>query len=462
MTIVLISCCKTKLNKKSTAENLYQSELFKKSLYYAKELNPDGIYILSAKHYLVSLDEELEPYDVKLDGKFAVNLETGENVESIESWAKTVLAELSVVSDLNKDKFIILAGRAYYMELIKKIKNYSLPLEGLTLGNCLQWLKENIKKERKNDSLGSKNSSLCFEIHKWANELPRFSYPFNFNDVPLNGVYLFFEKGETFHSMDRIVRVGTHTGNGNLRMRLKEHLENKNKDRSIFRKNIGRAMLNKKESELLYFWNIDMTTKANREKFKLDAFQKNELNKVEEMVSKYMIENFSFTVIPVDSKEERLRYEEFIIKIVSSDKTCCSSKNWLGKFSPVEKIRNSGMWLVKGLDESNFGYSKNSCSIESKLVLRKRLLEYKSSCINRYGKYAPIYYFLSEQKVNRIEMSFEKINKLLSPNSLPESAFKYRAWWGNSSKNYQARCWLNAGFKVSDVFEKVVVLEAIR
>ena len=60
-------------------------------------------------------------------------------------------------------------------------------------------------------------------------------------------------------NMDRIVRVGTDTGQNNLKSRMSQHFTNENKDRSIFRKNIGRAILNKNNSSLLNYWNLDLT-----------------------------------------------------------------------------------------------------------------------------------------------------------------------------------------------------------
>ena len=56
-TIVLIPCVSKKLNYGAKAKDLYISPLFKYSLAYARKLNPDMIYILSAKHRLVDLNE---------------------------------------------------------------------------------------------------------------------------------------------------------------------------------------------------------------------------------------------------------------------------------------------------------------------------------------------------------------------------------------------------------------------
>jgi len=65
--IVLLSCTKSKLEKKSPAYQLYSpSPMFQKTMEYGKSLKPDKIYILSAKHHLVPMNKELEPYDLTL------------------------------------------------------------------------------------------------------------------------------------------------------------------------------------------------------------------------------------------------------------------------------------------------------------------------------------------------------------------------------------------------------------
>ena len=64
--IVLISCVSKKLSHKSKAQELYISPLFRKNIQYAKSLNPDKIFILSAKYGLIKLEEEIEPYNKTL------------------------------------------------------------------------------------------------------------------------------------------------------------------------------------------------------------------------------------------------------------------------------------------------------------------------------------------------------------------------------------------------------------
>ena len=120
-----------KLPHKAKARFLYTSPLFKKSLSYAQSLNPDAIYILSAKYGLVELDQEIEPYDLTLNHMSA---------DQIKTWAARVLAQLSEKADLRQDHFIFLAGQKYRQYLLPKIKSYEIPLEGLPIGKQLQFL----------------------------------------------------------------------------------------------------------------------------------------------------------------------------------------------------------------------------------------------------------------------------------------------------------------------------------
>jgi hypothetical protein len=76
-TIALISCVskkiKTKPGEKIPAGKLYTSDLFRKSLAYAKKLQADKkidkIFILSAKHYVLPLEKDIETYNETLKNK---------------------------------------------------------------------------------------------------------------------------------------------------------------------------------------------------------------------------------------------------------------------------------------------------------------------------------------------------------------------------------------------------------
>jgi len=191
-------------------------------------------------------------------------------------------------------------------------------------------------------------SDNCRKLHEWFNSMPKLKFPFNEKNIPMNGIYILFEKGEFAHNTNRIVRIGTHTGKNQLRLRLIQHFVNENKDRSIFRKNIGRALLNKNKDSFLGKWELDLTTKKSKDKFsnRIDFERQNE---IEKDVSKYIQDNFSFVVFKIDDKQKRLELESKIISTISFCDECKSSINWLGLYSPKEKIRKSGLWLVNEL-----------------------------------------------------------------------------------------------------------------
>lgn len=135
--IVLISCVSKKLDKKATAEKIYTSSLFKKNLTYAKSLNPNGIFILSAKHGLLKLTDEIEPYDKTLNNM---------HVSERKKWSKVVVNQLKSVADLKNDQFTFLAGDKYRKYLLPELKHIKIPMQGLKIGEQLQWLtKQNSK-----------------------------------------------------------------------------------------------------------------------------------------------------------------------------------------------------------------------------------------------------------------------------------------------------------------------------
>jgi len=191
-------------------------------------------------------------------------------------------------------------------------------------------------------------SANCAQLHGWANTLPLFKFPLDESKIPENGIYLLFQKGERAHGAHRVVRVGTHTGAGQLRSRLRQHFLMENKDRSIFRKNIGRCLLNKTKDPFLKWWEIDLTPKQARDLHgrRVDGIKK---EKLEKEISKYLRDNFSFVVVEVKNKKQRLELEAKLVSTLSLCEECKLSSAWLGRYSPLQKIRESGLWQVQGL-----------------------------------------------------------------------------------------------------------------
>jgi predicted peroxiredoxin len=159
-----------------------------------------------------------------------------------------------------------------YKKLLKKteLKNK------IKLFTHLNKITEQVKAGRHQDG-----SETCKWLHEQLESLPVFRYPFDLEMLPKNGVYFFYEEGENSKhgkgiNRPRIVRIGTHKEN-NFRSRISEHFllnESKMKftqsnpkpsDRSIFRKNIGMALLNKhNDLDYLKVWEIDFTSGINR------------------------------------------------------------------------------------------------------------------------------------------------------------------------------------------------------
>lgn len=191
-------------------------------------------------------------------------------------------------------------------------------------------------------------SWICNALHELFNGLERFTFPFDSSRIPPNGIYILFELGEKAHNRDRIVRVGTHTGNDQLPPRLKQHFINENKDRSIFRKNIGRAFLAKSGDPFLKQWDIDLTMRKAKEKYgKQVDFDKQ--GEIERQITEYIQDHFSFIAFPLREKTKRLELESEIISTISLCDECRPSESWLGLYSPRAKIRESGLWLVNEL-----------------------------------------------------------------------------------------------------------------
>ena len=130
-TVVLIACGKRKLGHRATAENIYTGALFVKSLAYARVFKPDAIYILSAKHGLLGLEQEIDPYELSLN--FMPKPQR-------KAWATGVCERLQRLADLQHDRFVVLAGERYCEGIVPYLAHVERPLLGLPQGKQLQFL----------------------------------------------------------------------------------------------------------------------------------------------------------------------------------------------------------------------------------------------------------------------------------------------------------------------------------
>lgn len=191
-------------------------------------------------------------------------------------------------------------------------------------------------------------ADICGRLHMLMHELEVSRFPLDVSKIPLNGIYIMFEEGEIGHDTDRIVRVGTHTGDKQLPSRILQHYVNENKDRSIFRKHIGRALLSRDGDPFLQQWNLDLTTSAAKKRYEgMVDFDKQ--RQVEKRVTEHLQRNLRFVCFRVDDKNARMRWESRIISTVSWCEACGPSAGWLGLHSPTARIRESGLWIVNEL-----------------------------------------------------------------------------------------------------------------
>lgn len=136
--IILIGCVKSKNKGNMKAKDKYNSPLFKKRLKYARLLVDDMyIYILSAKHGIITLDTYIGDYDITLNNMSEKNKKT---------WAYNVIKKAETFNIDKNNKIIFLCGNNYSKYLKRYYENYEDPTKGLSLGYELQFYNKEINK----------------------------------------------------------------------------------------------------------------------------------------------------------------------------------------------------------------------------------------------------------------------------------------------------------------------------
>mgnify|MGYP000073338736 CR=1 FL=1 len=142
--IILIGCVSSKEKSINKAKKLYKGPLFKNSLKYANSLKSDKIFIISALHYLLDLEEEIAPYNVTLSNIPKSKQKNGIKILSTkekEEWGKIIINQLQNKFDLKNDKFIFLAGNEYIKPIFPFLNHWEDPLKGLKIGERIKFLK---------------------------------------------------------------------------------------------------------------------------------------------------------------------------------------------------------------------------------------------------------------------------------------------------------------------------------
>lgn len=192
-------------------------------------------------------------------------------------------------------------------------------------------------------------SEACQILHDRLRDLPRRNWKAPIENLPLNGIYVVFEKGEKAHGGDRIVRVGTHTGEGNLKSRLCEHAFVP--FRSILRKHIGRCLLAAENSPHLAAWNLPITRADDRVK-NLAMRRHPRLQQLDHEITAFVAKKMSFVAFEVKGDRTRTEVESAMLSTVAQCDECGPSRSWLGRHFPAaryKKFPDIGLWNVNGL-----------------------------------------------------------------------------------------------------------------
>ncbi len=190
------------------------------------------------------------------------------------------------------------------------------------------------------------NREKVVEIYNLLERIPEIGFKSNKADLPLNGVYFAYEASESVNiggnMFRRVVRIGSHLGQGNLFNRIRSHYGQVNSlkgnsGRSVFRKLIGAAIIKRENigEVKLHDW-LEETTPEE----------------IEHKVSKYLRDNVTFRCIAIEKKDERLEVESYLISLFARIEPGKQSPGWLGNDSHCPKVRAYGIWNRKDTDGS--------------------------------------------------------------------------------------------------------------
>ncbi len=187
---------------------------------------------------------------------------------------------------------------------------------------------------------------------------------------PKRGVYFFFEEGEfRTGSGDgfRLVRVGTHALNAGSRSTLHQRLKNHqgtssgtggNHRGSIFRLLIGEALIRRKDCPAGPSWGVGSDPSKGAQKLQLsrEVLIAAELP-IEAAVSAYL-GTMRFLWVPINDEPgpESMRgfIERNVIALASNfqnEEIDPPSTSWLGLNSGRERVRKSGLWNQRHVED---------------------------------------------------------------------------------------------------------------
>ena len=132
-TVYLVSCVGKKRSTPAKAKDLYASDWFTKARQYVEAHGGDW-FILSAELGLVDPEDEIAPYEKTLNAM---------GVRERREWAERVKGQMAQRLP-RVDRIVVLAGQRYRENLMDFLHTHAhrveVPMEGLKIGQQLQWL----------------------------------------------------------------------------------------------------------------------------------------------------------------------------------------------------------------------------------------------------------------------------------------------------------------------------------
>ena len=325
------------------AASLYQSALFRKSLLAALDVS-DKVFILSAKHGVITCDEFIEPYDV--------TLKTMRRSDR-DAWGLKVQRQLDRLLRA-RDTAVMYCGEEYfaplreYLERLKVI--VEMPLGSLSLGMRLQQLAKSNEEEALH-RMGAEFTQLLCRLWVAQGGGRRIEETNGRLLWPSRGVYFILEANSGVRSgrMPRVVRVGTHAVSQGSKTSLWDRLSTHrgtaggsgSHRSSIFRLHVGRAWARHTPSSE---WPVTWAQGQSAPRSVRDAEQE-----LEREVSKII---GAMRVIWLDVADEagptseRAYFERNAIGLLSRIGLldAIGSPAWLGRKSADWRIATSGLW----------------------------------------------------------------------------------------------------------------------
>lgn len=345
--IALVACAKTKTDHPAPAATLYVSALYRKSLLAALD-RTRSVYILSAEHGLVSLNQQLEPYEKTLKTMPA---------QDRRAWGERVADAISRIAK-PRDTMLLFAGDDYSAPLRARLWACGLgvehPLGALSLGSRLQHLRV-LNGEAELEAMLPRFDKLLRQLEKHQNGGRRLSQSDGRQDWPDRGIYLITEPvGPEGRKM--VTRVGTHAVSAGSRTTLWNRVSTHrgtghgggSHRSSIFRAHVGRALSRRDPSvRAPASWGVGQTAEAS-----IRAAEAEMEGRVSATIGAM---DLLWLDVPdaAGPRSDRAYLERNIIGLLSRANLLGSRQaptpTWLGADSSDWRIAASGLWNLDHL-----------------------------------------------------------------------------------------------------------------